>query len=164
MIENLGVNGEVSESIIIQLLKKYPNNLLELEQYQENEIISEWQGEYHAYMQAREKSEKQEAGQDGSTGSIEENRTLDKINSLIMKEKRYVLAKIQAVQMEVQLVKILMMGLERKSELLISLRYFNKLSVAKVCDELFISRSTYYRQHERIMKKMAGHYDKIFFN
>lgn len=146
------------ERIIIQLLKRYTANLIELDRYKKNDTIREWQDDYHYYMKNKEIN-KDEVG---IIGDKIIDKRLSLINKILFEEKKYILSRMKSIQTEVELVRILLMGLDNKSERLIRMRYFNNMPVSEVCEKLYMARSTFYRRHAKIMKHFVDHYNRIF--
>ncbi len=172
---------------IITLLTRYASNVERLSRFKDEEEVREWveafdpkswentlciadpsqhlgSGGDDGALRAspdrffEEDVHRSEEGQRGENLLRKEGNDL---SYLIHFERRQLFEMLATQRAEVQLVKLLVLTL-RDSELqLIRLRYFRGMSITMVCGEMFMSRSTFYRKHDEIVKHLCEAYCEI---
>lgn len=152
---NLPRADEPNKKTIIRLLRAHEANVDALNRYQRDDLIQEWQEEYQCYLTKGDPTALLGPREDPAFLRLQEN---------LLQEKKDILARMQELQMQVHLVRILLIHLDEGDIELIRLRYFDNFSVGRVCEELYISRSTFYRRNDEILGSLSEHYKKIFLS
>lgn len=144
------VGKEAHYDKLIGLMKNYNKNLKKLSQLENDQAVREWEQDYRARRMdgaIKSVSVPLHQSEHGVPTSIQER--------MILEEER-VVEKLYGLKLGVQMVQLLLLGLDDEERKLIESRYFKNKSVVEICEELFISRSTYYRRLNDVMDKMLA--------
>lgn len=147
-------NVNDSRTLVIKLLKEHRSNVEKYNRIKNDETIKEWQSDYNARKESGGVKAMRNDKISNKTGptSIEETLILEQEN---------VLGKIKDINIKIQFVKLLLLSIEEDHVKLLRLRYFEHMTVGKVCDALYCSRSTFYRMHDRIIDELVEEYERL---
>lgn len=155
-MKNNSHRNDQTRRTILQLLWQHQSNVEKFNRIQSDPIIKEWKTDYMMRKSSggivAETYEPKLESQ-GKHASIEE---------ALMLEKSNVFDHIHQIELRIQVVRLLMLSLREEYVRLIELRYFNRLSVEKVCEALFCSRSTFYRRHDLVLEELVREFDRLF--
>lgn len=128
------------EKSIQVLLKNYSKNAERLYRMEKDEVLREWNTEYTI------RKKKIEPG------------VYSHLQQKLHYEKRQILDSMAQLRMQVELTKLLLLQLNDKDRELIQMRYLQHLPVQTICLRLFLSKSSFYRRHSRILEDLAKYY------
>lgn len=137
------------------LLVNHEKNLKLIESLEQNETIREWREDYRS----REKTGGVNAVSYTEVGSG--SRDNASMQEKLMLEKENILQKIERIRYDVELTKLLLFQLDDDDQRLLRLRYMEEMGIRDVCDQLYISKSTFYRKHDVIIALMAQYLEQF---
>lgn len=149
-----------TREVIIEMLKEYPLNCEKYSRIKEDETIREWKLDY----MTRQGTGGLKAGGIGTLYPL--SRTYSNkyasIEEALLLEKENVLDRIYELNIQIQIVKLLILSLREDMVKLVDLRYFKRKTVRFICSELYCSRSTFYRKNNEILDYLAVEYEQLF--
>ncbi len=143
-----------TKTLVIKMLKEHRSNVEKYNRIKNDETIREWQSDYKARKES------------GGVMALNTERASSKIRptsieETLILEQENVLSKIRDINIKIQFVKLLLLSISEDHVKLLQLRYFENLTVGRVCDALYCSRSTYYRLHDRIIDELVEEYERL---
>lgn len=139
---------------VMEMLTEHQSNLDKYNRLKNDETIREWQNDYLA--------RKESGGILAVSAEVSYGDSLPKsIEETLLMEQENVLGILRALKLRIQFVKLLLLSIREDYVKLIKLRYFQKLTVGKVCEAMYCSRSTFYRIHDQVMEELVKEYDRL---
>lgn len=139
---------------VVQLLKNYQVNHQRVKRIDTDETIHEWKMDY--------RSRRRNGGLTSPGLSVRgEGGKACSIQERLLEEKDNILSKLERMKDDVELTKLLLLQLDGDDLLLIRLRYLDRNHVNQICSKMFISKSSFYRKHARIMNRLVHYYRKL---
>ncbi|WP_304261956.1 ECF-type sigma factor [Kallipyga massiliensis] len=145
-----------TRKVIIQLLRRHQSNVDKYSRIKSDPTIREWKADYmmrKATGGIVAENYERKPGKRNAHASIEETLLVEKSN---------VFDQIHRIELQIQVVRILLLSLQEENVRLVELRYFCHLPVEKVCEALYCSRSTFYRRHDLVLDELTDEFDRLF--
>lgn len=153
-------SSKETRKLIVQMLKEYPLNCKKYEKLKKDNYVQEWKMDYMT---------RQAAGGLKSAGTMARisptkafQRKYASIEEALLLEKENVIDRIYELSIQIQIVKLLLLSLREDFMQLVELRYFQKKTVKTICEELYCSRSSFYRKNAKLLDYLAVEYEQLF--
>lgn len=154
------LSSKKTREVVVEMLKEYPLNCEKYSRIKKDETVREWKLDY----MTRQGTGGLKAGGVGAAYPVSRaySNKYSSIEEALLMEKENVMDRIYELNIQIQIVKLLILSLREDMVKIVDLRYFQKKTVRVICSELYCSRSTFYRKNNEILDYLAVEYEQLF--